>query len=126
VKLILSSFFNTQNPLILASRATILLSPPYSLAPVLASPLFLSSGIDLKLKHAILAFLKNLALSASQAPIVYQSLRGANIIQQLTSSGIWNDDFDSLGNVIQVNAIAIAKHLCIGDGACIPVYLNSA
>ncbi|KAF7779072.1 hypothetical protein Agabi119p4_3417 [Agaricus bisporus var. burnettii] len=98
-----------------SSRATILFSPPYSLAPVLASPLFLSSGTDLKLKHAILAFLKNLALSANQAPIVYRSLREAGLIQQLSDSGIWNDDHDSLGNVVQVNAIAIAKHLCIGD-----------
>jgi len=99
----------------LASRATVLLSPPYSLASVLASPSFLSPSTDVKLKHAVLGFLKNLALSANLSPTVHRSLGDAGIVHRLTDSGIWDERADIMADVVQLNAIGVVKHLCSAD-----------
>lgn len=104
---------------VLASRATVLLSPPYSLANVLASPLFLSPSTDIKLKHAVLGLLKNLAQSANLSPTVHRSLGDAGIVHLLTESGIWDERADIMADVVQLNAIGVVKHLCSANGESI-------
>ncbi|KAF9451074.1 hypothetical protein P691DRAFT_808915 [Macrolepiota fuliginosa MF-IS2] len=97
------------------SHATALLSPPYSLAPLLASPLFISPSTDLKLKHATLGFLKNVTQSAGLSQVIHQSLGDSGIISCLTESGIWDERADVMADVVQLNAIGIVKHLCNAD-----------
>jgi hypothetical protein len=101
---------------ILGHYATALLSPPYALAPLLVSPLFLSPEADLKLKHAVLGFLKNLAQSASLSPIIHKTLGDSGVVQQLSNSGIWDERSDVMADVVQLNAINVVKHLCSVDG----------
>lgn len=103
---------NHSNIVFLANIAVSLLSPPYSLAPALASLHFLSPSTDLKLKHGILGLLKHLAQFAKLSPIIPKSLGEVNIIQKLSSSGIWDQETDAIANIIQLNAIGVAKHLC--------------
>jgi hypothetical protein len=92
-----------------------LLSPPYSLAPALASLNFLSPSTDLKLKHGILGLLKHLAQFSKLSPAIPKSLGEVNIIQRISSSGIWDEKTDAIANIIQLNAIGVAKHLCNGN-----------
>ncbi|KXN82074.1 hypothetical protein AN958_03232 [Leucoagaricus sp. SymC.cos] len=97
------------------SRAAVLVSSPYSLAPILASHLFLSPRTDLKLKHAVLALLKNLAQSTSLSPITSKALADSNVLQRLADSGVWDERSDIMADVVQLNAIGVAKHLCNAD-----------
>ncbi|KAJ3573972.1 hypothetical protein NP233_g2090 [Leucocoprinus birnbaumii] len=98
-----------------SSSATALLSAPYSLAPVLVSPLFLSTKTDLKVKHAVLGFLKNLAQNAGFSPIISKALGGSDVVRQLRDSGIWDERSDRMADVVQLNAIGVVKHLCSVD-----------
>jgi len=98
-----------------ANIAACLLSPPYSLAPVLASLKFLSPSIDLKLKHGILGLLKHIAQFSKLSPVIPQALGEAKIISRISASGIWDEKTDAMANIIQLNAIGVAKHLCNGN-----------
>ncbi|KAF5357793.1 hypothetical protein D9756_001613 [Leucocoprinus leucothites] len=114
-----------------SSSATALLVSPYSLAPVLASPLFLSPDTDLKVKHAVLGFLKNLAQSASLSPVISKALGDSGVVRQLRESGIWDERSDRMADVVQLNAIGVVKHLCSVDvehtfALTIPTFSSSA
>ncbi|KAJ3515802.1 hypothetical protein NLJ89_g1525 [Agrocybe chaxingu] len=95
-----------------APIATVLLSPPYSLAPTLASHHLLSPSTDIKLKHGILGLLKHLAQFSKLSPVIPTALGEVNIIQKIAASGIWHQKSDAMANVIQLSAIGVAKHMC--------------
>lgn len=95
--------------------AEALLSSPYSLAPVLASEEFLSPSTDLRLKHGILGLLKHIAQSAKMSLIVSKALGEVGIIKRISGSGVWDEKTDAMANIIQLNAIGVAKHLCNGN-----------
>ncbi|KAF5331076.1 hypothetical protein D9619_005541 [Psilocybe cf. subviscida] len=104
-----------------APIAAALLSPPYSLAPVLASPHFLSSATDLNLKHGILGLLKHLSQFSKVSTVIPESLYalGASneesdggVLEHIAKSGIWDGRSDAMAEVIQLNAIGVAKHMC--------------
>ncbi|KAF8201422.1 hypothetical protein BJ912DRAFT_1019387 [Pholiota molesta] len=92
--------------------ATALLSSPYSLAPILASPQFISPSTDIKLKHGILGLLKHLSQFSKLSPIIPASLADVGIIERIARSGIWDEKSDAMADVIQLNAISVAKHMC--------------
>ena len=92
--------------------ATALLSPPYSLAPVLASDPFLSPSTDIKLKHGILGLLKHLSQFSKLSHVIPTTFAGVHIIDRITTSGVWDDKSDAMADVVQLSAIGIAKHLC--------------
>ncbi|TFK42625.1 hypothetical protein BDQ12DRAFT_703078 [Crucibulum laeve] len=93
-------------------NSTALLSPPHSLAPLLASKHFLSPTSDLKLKHGILGLLKNLAQSAALSPSIHTSLGSVGIVQRISEGGIWDEKSNIMADVVQLNAIGVVKHLC--------------
>ncbi|KAF9480122.1 hypothetical protein BDN70DRAFT_878010 [Pholiota conissans] len=95
-----------------ANIATALLSPPYSLAPILASPQFISTSTDIKLKHGILGLLKHLSQFSKHSPIIPASLAEVGIIDRIARSGIWDEKSDAMADVIQLSAISVAKHMC--------------
>jgi hypothetical protein len=97
-------------------HATTLLSPPHSLAVVLASPYLLAPSADIKLKHGILGLTKHLAQSASQSTVINTALTEAGIVQRITASGVWDEKADAMADVIQLNAIGIVKYLCVTNG----------
>ena len=99
-----------------ASVAEALLSSPYSLAPVLASEEFLSPSTDMKLKHGILGLLKHVAQFAKSSQTIPKALGEVGIISRISDSGIWDEKTDAMANIIQLNAIGVAKHLC--NGSC--------
>lgn len=82
---------------------------------MLASLNFLSPSIDLKLKHGILGLLKHIAQFSKLSPVVPKALGEAKIISRISASGVWDEKTDAMANVIQLNAIGIAKHLCNGN-----------
>jgi len=92
--------------------AIALLSPPYSLAPVLSSVHFFSPSTDIKLKHGILGLLKHISQFSKLAPTVPSSLAEVKIIERIAASGIWDEKSDAMADVIQQSAIGVAKHLC--------------
>ena len=98
--------------------AEALLSPPYSLAPVLASEEFLSPSTDLKLKHGILGLLKHIAQFAKVSQTISKILAEVDILGRISESGIWDEKTDVMANIIQLNAIGVAKHLCNGNRTC--------
>ncbi|KAI0046104.1 hypothetical protein FA95DRAFT_1671580 [Auriscalpium vulgare] len=90
------------------SHSAIIVSPPISLGPDLAS--ILDPAADLKVKHGVIGLLRHLAYAVSaRAP-----LADAKIIQRLVASQIFHDTSD-IAELVQVNAIGIAKHLCNGN-----------
>lgn len=95
--------------------AEALLSPPYSLAPIVASEEFLSPSTDLKLKHGILGLLKHIAQFSKVSQIIPKTLGEVDIISKISDSGIWDEKTDAMANIIQLNAIGVAKHLCNGN-----------
>lgn len=95
--------------------AEALLSPPYSLGPVLASEEFLSPSTDLKLKHGILGLLKHIAQFSKVSQTVSKILGEVDILSRISESGIWDEKTDAMANIIQLNAIGVAKHLCNGN-----------
>ncbi|SJL00348.1 uncharacterized protein ARMOST_03661 [Armillaria ostoyae] len=92
-------------------HAKVLLSPPYSLAPVLASAHLLSPAIDIKLKHGIIGLLKHMA-QASLSPDIHMPLCEAGIVQSVSRSGVWDEKTDKMGEVVQLSAIGVVKHMC--------------
>ncbi|KAI0064603.1 hypothetical protein BV25DRAFT_1823008 [Artomyces pyxidatus] len=90
------------------SHSTIIVSPPISLGPDLAD--LLDPEADLKLKHGVIGLLRHLAYAAPARA----ALAEAGIIQRLVGSNIFRDTSD-IAELIQVNAIGIAKHLCNGN-----------
>ncbi|KDR81566.1 hypothetical protein GALMADRAFT_239590 [Galerina marginata CBS 339.88] len=95
-----------------APLATTLISTPYSLAPVLSSPHFFSPSTDIKLKHGILGLLKHLSQFSKISPIIPTTLAEVGIIERIAASGIWDEKTDAMADVIQLNAIGVAKHMC--------------
>lgn len=92
-------------------EAVTLLSPPHSLAPVLASRHIISPTTDLKLKHGVLGLLKHMAQS-SPSPIVHNPLAEARLVQHICDSGLFEDKGDAMTEVVQLNAIGVVKHMC--------------
>ncbi|KAK0459680.1 uncharacterized protein EV420DRAFT_1269168 [Desarmillaria tabescens] len=92
-------------------HAKVLLSPPYSLAPVLASTHLLSPAIDIKLKHGIIGLLKHMAQS-SPSPDIHTPLCEASIVQSVSRSGVWDEKTDKMGEIVQLSAIGVVKHMC--------------
>ncbi|KAG7452560.1 uncharacterized protein BT62DRAFT_983578 [Guyanagaster necrorhizus] len=92
-------------------HAKVLLSPPYTLALVLASSHLLSPTIDIKLKHGIIGLLKHMAQS-SLSPDVHISLCEAGIVQSVSRSGVWDEKTDKMGEIVQLSAIGVVKHMC--------------
>ncbi|KAF9532936.1 hypothetical protein CPB83DRAFT_784211 [Crepidotus variabilis] len=95
--------------------ATTLLSPPYSIAPALASPEFLAPSVDLKLKHGILGLLKHLVQFSKLSPVISKTLAEQNLLPKLAASGVWDERTEAMANIVQLNAIGVAKHLCNGN-----------
>lgn len=86
---------------------------------MLASPQFLSSGTDINLKHGILGLLKHLSQFSKVSPVIPESLYtlGGNgdeggVLERIARSGIWDGRSDAMAEVIQLNAIGVAKHMC--------------
>jgi hypothetical protein len=105
-------------------HARTLLSPPHSLAPVLASTPLLSPSTDIKLKHGILALLKHLAQAGSQSGAI-NTLTEAGIVKCIIASGIWDDKAGAMAEVVQVNAIGVVKHLCNASGEYAVIVITS-
>ena len=95
-----------------APIAASLLSPPYSLATTLSSDRFLSPSTDILLKHGIIGLLKHIAQFSKLSSVVPTSLAQVDIIGRLATSGVWDDRSDAMADVIQLNAIGVAKHMC--------------
>ena len=95
-----------------APIAASLLSPPYSLATILSSDRVLSPSTDIKLKHGIIGLLKHIAQFSKLSSIVPTSLAQVDIIGRIATSDVWDDRSDAMADVIQLNAIGVAKHMC--------------
>lgn len=104
--------------LLVVNVAVSLLSPPYSLAPILASPHFISPSTDIKLKHGILGLLKHLAQFSKLSPVIPTSLAEVGIIKRISTSGIWDEKSDAMADIIQLSAIGVAKHMCHASRMC--------
>ena len=98
--------------------ATSLLSPPYSLASILASPHFISPSTDIKLKHGILGLLKHISQYSKLSPVIPTSLAEVGILERISTSGIWDEKSDAMADVIQLSAIGVAKHMCHASRTC--------
>lgn len=96
--------------------AASLLSPPHSLATILASDRFFSPSTDIKLKHGIIGLLKHLAQFSKLSPVIPNSLVQVDIIGRIATSGVWDDKSNAMADVIQLNAIGVAKHMCNASG----------
>ena len=92
-----------------------MLSPPYSLAPILSSPHFISQSTDIKLKHGILGLLKHLSQFAKLSPIIPKVLAEVGIIERIAASGVLDEKGDAMADVIQLSAIGVCKHMCNGN-----------
>jgi hypothetical protein len=86
-----------------------LLSGPDSIAPRLVE--LLSPSSDVKLQHALVGLLKNLAIPKSSKAV----LGDAGVINGLSAMKAWAKERDLLGSV-QGGAIGVVKHLCNGNG----------
>ena len=94
---------------IIGTRSVTLTNPPISLAPDIAA--LLRPETDIKVKHGLIGLLKHLAYAApARAP-----LSKAGIVERLFASDIFQPSAD-VAEMVQVNAIGVVKHLCIGDG----------
>lgn len=94
------------------SHATLLLSPPHNVAPLLSSESLLSPATDLKLKHGVIGLLKHLSQSSVQSVFNRTALSNAGIIERIVASGVWDDRGNVMADIVQVNAIGVVKHLC--------------
>ncbi|KAK7054936.1 hypothetical protein VNI00_003399 [Paramarasmius palmivorus] len=93
-------------------NASVLLSPPHSLAPVLTSTHLLSPDSDIKVKHGVLGLLKHLAQSSFQSSSIQSYLTKAETVKRVCECGIWDQRADAMAEVVQVSAIGVVKHLC--------------
>ncbi|KAI0306358.1 hypothetical protein B0F90DRAFT_1808081 [Multifurca ochricompacta] len=90
------------------AHSVTLTSPPISIAPDLAA--LLRPETDIKVKHGVIGLLKHLAYAApTRAP-----LGEASIIKRLVGCNIFQPSSD-IAEMVQVNAIGVAKHLCSGN-----------
>jgi hypothetical protein len=64
------------------------------------------------LKHGIIGLLKHLAQFSKLSPVIPTSLAQVDIIGRIAASGVWDDRRDAMVDVIQLNAIGVAKHMC--------------
>ncbi|ESK96931.1 gtp binding [Moniliophthora roreri MCA 2997] len=93
-------------------NASVLLSPPHSLAPVLTSVHLLSPSSDIKMKHGVLGLLKHLAQSSFQSSSIQSYLSKAETVKCVCECGIWDQRADAMAEVVQISAIGVVKHLC--------------
>ncbi|KAG5727645.1 hypothetical protein E4T56_gene12251 [Termitomyces sp. T112] len=92
-----------------------LVSPPYSLVPILASRHLLSSSTDIKVKHGVLGLLKHLAQAPPSSTIIQNALNDAEIIRRIAESGVWDEKGDAMADVVQLSAIGVVKHMAGAD-----------
>jgi hypothetical protein len=98
------------------NNATTLLSPPHSIAGVLASDHLLGPNTDIRLKHGVIGLLKNLAQACAHSAEISSFFTKANIAQKLIHSRVWAVDNDPMAEIVQIRAIGVAKHLCNASG----------
>lgn len=67
------------------------------------------------MKHGILGFLKHIAQFSRLSSKVPSSFLETHLIHKLIGSSIWDERSDAMADIIQLNAIGIAKHLCNGS-----------
>ncbi|KAI0273370.1 hypothetical protein BC834DRAFT_853485 [Gloeopeniophorella convolvens] len=90
------------------AHSVTVLNPPASLGPDLAA--LLRPEADIKVKHGVIGLLRHLAYAApARAP-----LGEAGIVERLVASNIFQSSSDPV-EMVQVNAIGIAKHLSNGN-----------
>ncbi|KAG7092418.1 hypothetical protein E1B28_008774 [Marasmius oreades] len=93
-------------------NASVLLSPPHSLANVLSSVHLLSPDSDIKVKHGVLGLLKHLAQASFQSPAIQAFLTQADTVRRISECGIWDQKADAMAEVVQLSAIGVVKHMC--------------
>jgi hypothetical protein len=71
---------------------------------------------DIRLKHGVVSLLKHLAQSSVHSPENIAALGHAGVVKCLANSHIWDESVDPMVEVVQVGAIGVVKHLCIGSG----------
>lgn len=71
--------------------------------------------MDIKLKHGVIALLKHMAQS-SPSPVVHDFLLQADVVRQISQSGIWDEKTDNMAEVVQLSAIGVVKHMCGANG----------
>ncbi|KAF8636632.1 hypothetical protein AX17_003441 [Amanita inopinata Kibby_2008] len=99
----------------LARRETVslaLLSPPHSLAPIVASKHLLASTTDINVKHGVIGLLKHIAQSKPGSSGITSTLVEVDILQRIVECRIWDDQSNPMTNIVQLGAIGLAKHLC--------------
>jgi hypothetical protein len=92
------------------SHCNALVQPPNSLVPSLVH--ILRPETDLKVKHGIVGLLKHL----SQPKATKSILGDEKVLEAISKSKIWDRSAD-MGEVIQMSAIGVAKHLTAGNGS---------
>lgn len=71
--------------------------------------------MDIKLKHGVIALLKHMAQSSPSAA-VHDFLLQADVVRQISRSGIWDEKTDNMAEVVQLSAIGVVKHMCGANG----------
>ncbi len=89
-----------------------LLSPPYSLGPVLVSNRLLNPSSDIKMKHGLIGLLKHIAQSKPGSPAINSILDEVNTLQRVAECQILEERPDPMTSIVQLSAIGLAKHLC--------------
>ncbi|KAG6897469.1 hypothetical protein C0992_001244 [Termitomyces sp. T32_za158] len=92
-------------------KSATLVSPPYSLVPILTSKHLLSPLTDIKVKHGVLGLLKHLAQTAPSSTVIHNALREAEIVRKIVESGVWDEKGDVMADVVQLSAIGVVKHM---------------
>ncbi|GLB34997.1 putative small GTPase mediated signal transduction [Lyophyllum shimeji] len=93
-------------------NSTALVSPPYSLAPVLASPHLLSPSTDIKVKHGVIGLLKHLAQAPPHSRAIHSALGKAGVVRRIAGSGVWDEKAGAMADIVQLSAIGVVKHMC--------------
>ncbi|KAG6911492.1 hypothetical protein DXG01_014566 [Tephrocybe rancida] len=91
--------------------STALVSHPYAVVPILASPQLLSPSTDIKVKHGVIALLKHLAQAPSSALAIHSALGRAEVVRRIAATGVWDEKADAMADVVQLSAIGVAKHM---------------
>ena len=69
----------------------------------------LTPSSDIKLKHGVLALLKNIA----QTQPIREPLGRSGVIEAICKSNIWGREGD-IADMVQLSAIGVVKHLSTG------------
>ncbi|KAF5391423.1 hypothetical protein D9757_001930 [Collybiopsis confluens] len=93
-------------------HATVLLSPPHSLASVLSSGHLLSPTTDIQVKHGVLGLLKHMAQALPPGSELHDAMGRAGLVRCICDSGVWDELTDGMAEVLQVSAIGVVKHMC--------------